>query len=168
MFNSQVSPEEKPELSGFPRTSRGSCISGSRVFGHAQNAEGTRSSSGIRILGTYPSGGAIVQYWRSFEQRRMRAPKTMSIGLTGLNLTGGLERAGAMSASGTKLTSSKPVITKPYTTVCLSMVWARSANLFRNRDARSCRFPHGRACRLNPFNPWPIQPETAYSESEWI
>src|SRR5215471_18667019 len=66
----------------------------------SQYAQGTRSSSGIRVSGTYPSWGAIVQYWRSFEhRRRMLAPKAKSIGLPGLNLTGGLERAGAVSAS---------------------------------------------------------------------
>jgi hypothetical protein len=57
---------------------------------------------GHTVLGApWFSTGAPSSIWR-----HMHAPKAKSIGLPGLNLTGGLERAGAMSASGTKLTSS--------------------------------------------------------------
>jgi hypothetical protein len=66
------------------------------------------------FLGHSGLGRMIVQYWRSFEHLEAYArAKDKSIGLPGLISTAASEEAEAMSASGTKLTSSSPATMKP-------------------------------------------------------
>ena len=85
------------------------------------------------FLGRSGIGRVIVQYWCSFEQleayARAKDKKHWP------------EAAVAMSASGTKLTSSNPATTKPYTAVCLHMASVKSGNLLPQPENAKLRDP---------------------------